>query len=261
MKDRKTLLVENAILESKLALAEKWMQREVQGAITHIQKQKKIKNSRMYFENTFETEGINMITQSITDTFWWNLEYAPKYTLERLIDAEIYWYTLQKYPKMDALPVVLAYQKVFDAWIHETLIVPWKIQRKASLLEGKLISSNTIGIEKDLQNILEKNYTLSVWRLYQILEIARSFEWDSEFWYFMHDILGFWEKNTPSLFSFLKSEEFFSPFSLLISLEVFTKKRHEMKVNYKEAMTTRQIILWKKGDYWLFYKLFSPKER
>ena len=63
---------------------------------------------------------------------------------------------------MDALPVVLAYQKVFDAWIHETLIVPWKIQRKASLLEGKLISSNTIGIEKDLQNILEKNYTLSV---------------------------------------------------------------------------------------------------
>jgi len=59
----------------------------------------------------------------------------------------------------------------------------------------------------------------------------------------MHDILGFWEKNIPSLFAFLKSREFFSNFSLLISLEVFTKKRHEMKVNYKEAMTTRQIIL------------------
>jgi hypothetical protein len=69
MKDRKTLLVENAILESKLALAEKWMQREVQGAITHIQKQKKIKNSRMYFENVFEADGINIITQSITDIF------------------------------------------------------------------------------------------------------------------------------------------------------------------------------------------------
>jgi hypothetical protein len=261
MKDRKTLLVENAILESKLALAEKWMQREVQGAITHIQKQKKIKNSRMYFENVFEADGINIITQSITDIFWWNLEYAPKYTLERLIDAEIYWYTLQKYPKMDALPVVLAYQKIFDAWIHETLILPWKMHKKASLLEGRFISSNAIGIEKDLQNILEKNYTLSVWRLYQILEIARSSEWDSEFWYLMHDILGFWEKNIPSLFVFLKSREFFSNFSLLISLEVFTKKRHEMKVNYKEAMTTREIILWKKDDYWLFYKLFSPKER
>jgi len=69
MKDRKTLLVENAILKSKLAFAEKWMQREVQGAITHIQKQKKIKNSRMYFENVFETDGINMITQSIIDRF------------------------------------------------------------------------------------------------------------------------------------------------------------------------------------------------
>jgi len=43
MKDKKTLLMENAILESKLALAEKWMQREVQGAIIHIQKQKKLK--------------------------------------------------------------------------------------------------------------------------------------------------------------------------------------------------------------------------
>jgi len=63
---------------------------------------------------------------------------------------------------MDALPIVLAYQKILDAWIHEVLIVPWKIQRKASLLKGKFISSNATGIEKDLQNILEKNYTLSV---------------------------------------------------------------------------------------------------
>jgi len=59
----------------------------------------------------------------------------------------------------------------------------------------------------------------------------------------MQDILGFWEKNTPSLFAFLKSQEFFSPFSILISSEVFTKKRHEMKVNYKEAITAREIIV------------------
>ena len=65
MKDTEKLLMENTILKSKLALAEKWMQREVQGAIIHIQKQKKIKTARMNFDNTFETEGINMITQII----------------------------------------------------------------------------------------------------------------------------------------------------------------------------------------------------
>ena len=252
--------MENTILKSKLALAEKWMQREVQGAIIHIQKQKKIKTARMNFDNTFETEGINMITQSILDKFWWTLEYAPKCTLERLIDAEIYWYTLQKYPKMDGLPMIIAYQKILDAWIHETLIVPWKIHIRKSLWMRNTISAKVVGIEKDLQNIVEKNYTLSVWRLYQLLQNARDHDTDAESLYLTHNILEFWKQNTPFLFSFLISEEFFSDFSLLISSEVFTKKRHEMKVNYKEAMTTREIILWKNDTSGIFYKLFSSRE-
>jgi hypothetical protein len=56
-----------------------------------------------------------------------SIERAPRYTLERLIDAEIYWNTLQQYPQMDALPIIIAYQKILDAWIEERLVAPWRI--------------------------------------------------------------------------------------------------------------------------------------
>ena len=80
------------------------------------------KGTRKHFENIFEEEGVEIITKRILDTFGNLLDHAPKYTLERLIDAEIYWETLQRYPHMDALPIILAYQKILDAWIEEVLI-------------------------------------------------------------------------------------------------------------------------------------------
>jgi hypothetical protein len=86
---------------------------------------------------------VEIITRRILDIFGPVLEHAPHYTLERLIDAEIYWETLQRYPHMDALPIVLAYQKILDAWIEERLIVDWRIchrEAQSDLVDKKSIS-------------------------------------------------------------------------------------------------------------------------
>ncbi|MFZ2255997.1 MAG: hypothetical protein WAW59_01705 [Patescibacteria group bacterium] len=63
-----------------------------------------------------------------------SLERAPRYTLERLVDAEIYWNTLQQYPQMDALPIIIAYQKILDAWIEERLVAPWRTRNTGKRL-------------------------------------------------------------------------------------------------------------------------------
>ena len=130
MQTKDDLIRENAELRARLELAEQWMQREVQTAMRHIQKKEVQSVTRKHFSNLLEEEGIDIIARRIHDTFGDGLAHAPGYTLERLIDAEIYWQTLQKYPTMDGLPIVLAYQKILDAWVEEKLISVWRKNNK-----------------------------------------------------------------------------------------------------------------------------------
>ena len=122
MPTKEDLIHENIQLRAHLELAEKWMQREVVGSLHKIREESFKKRQRKHFENEFQAEEIDIITRKILDQFGSKLDSAPKYTLERLIDAEIYWSTLQKYPTMDGLPIILAYQKILDAWIEDVLI-------------------------------------------------------------------------------------------------------------------------------------------
>ena len=69
---------------------------------------------------------------------------------------------------MDALPIVLAYQKILDAWIEEKLIAGYRTEMQDTRV-GKSIHST----DADIANILTKNYTLSTGRLYQILSLIR----------------------------------------------------------------------------------------
>ena len=124
------LIRENRELNARLALAEKWMRREVQSAIALIERDGVKRSTRRHFQNIFEEEGVGIITKRIMKEFGSLLDHAPKYTLERLIDAEIYWETLQRYPHMDGLPIILAYQKIFDAWIEERLVSPWRARHR-----------------------------------------------------------------------------------------------------------------------------------
>lgn len=81
------------------------------------QQQELAKNTRRRFENFFEREVIEVMKQDIRRRF--RTDTMPKYTLERMLDAEVFWYMLQKYPFMDGIPLVLSYQKILDNWLEE----------------------------------------------------------------------------------------------------------------------------------------------
>jgi hypothetical protein len=124
------------------------------------------------------------------DQFGDILDHAPRYTLERLIDAEIYWQTLQQYPQMDALPIALAYQKILDAWIEERLVAPWREKMKDSRFQ---IQDSTL--DRDIANIFTKKYTLSIGRLFQIISLIHDGELLSPI---IQSLISYWQREIPN---------------------------------------------------------------
>lgn len=231
------LILENDELRARLSLAEKWMKREVQAAIRHIQKKEVQNSTRKHFENLFEEEGIDMIAQRIMDIFWESLTFAPKFTLERLIDAEIYWSTLQQYPTVDALPIIIAYQKILDAWIEESLITHWRWMYKWQSYYNSSLDNQ---LEKDLYNVLTKDYSLSIGRFYQMIEMIHKNETGGKL---ILDLAVYWKESIPHIFWLLLSQSFFDWLATLMNREIFTKKRHETKVTYSDAKKIREVLL------------------
>lgn len=241
------LIRENIELRARLELAEKWMRREVATSISRIQEEHSHKDTRIALKNIFEAEWLDILTRKVIQKFDSSLSHAPRYTLERLIDAEIYWNTLQQYPQMDALPVIMAYQKILDAWIEEVLVAPWRVKNK----KRNLLKSFT-WIEQDLSNIIEKKYSLSIGRLYQILLFVRNndISWELNLNFIAH-------LRSLGILDICISDKFFLPFQTLIEKEVFSRKRHESKVNYSDAQFIREVMIDASDEKWLFEMLFS----
>ncbi len=95
-------------------------------------------------------------------------------------------------------------------------------------------------IEIDITNIRTRKYTLSIGRLYQIISLIReSRELDGN----LSDLLSFWKNQNSNMFDILISDELYSSFTEVMEREVFTRKRHESKVNYTDAKRIREIMI------------------
>jgi hypothetical protein len=106
-----------------------------------------------------------------------------------------------------------------------------------------------------VENILSKKYTLSIGRLYQILSLIRS---GTELSWNIWSLVSYWKVNKVTILDGLLSDDFFVFFSDVMKREIWSKKRHESKVNYTDAKITREIIIWKEGSKnSLFHILFS----
>ncbi len=136
---------------------------------------------------------------------------------------------------MDALPIVLAYQKILDAWIEEKLIAGFRTKMQHTRNGNPILSTDT-----DIANILTKNYTLSIGRLYQLLSLVRD---GVDLSPMTESLISYWQKEIPNTLSTLISDKCFAPFSDLIELEVFSRKRHEGKVNYSDAQRIREAMV------------------
>lgn len=95
------LINENKNLKRKLQISQLWMQRQVHESLQMIIESRQKEQSRQKFDSFFEDQIFQEISKNIETYFSYFLSNAPKYTLERLLDAEVQWYTLQKFPHMD----------------------------------------------------------------------------------------------------------------------------------------------------------------
>lgn len=59
----------------------------------------------------------------------------------------------------------------------------------------------------------------------------------------MQGLVDYWTKEHPGLVDMLQSDVFWIPFSSIMEREIWSKKRHESKVNYSDARITRDIML------------------
>ena len=94
-------------------------------------------------------------------------------------------------------------------------------------------------LERDLENITTKGYTLSIGRFYQVISLVRGHE---SLPYLGTHLVDFWKSHDYTLLEVLISDEFFLPFSQLMEREIFSKKRHEKKVSFADAKIVRNHI-------------------
>jgi hypothetical protein len=268
MPTKDDLIRENHELRAKLEFAQAWMRREVATSISRIQEEQSQKSTRVAMKNIFETEWLDILTRKVLWKFDTSLKNAPRYTLERLIDAEIYWNTLQQYPQMDALPIIIAYQKILDAWIEERLVAPWRHREWSTAERSDPGTKNRNSyrltgfpparewqkrewLEQDIVNLIGKKYTLSIGRLYQLLQATRNKELLGRVTReFVHYI------DSQGILDTLLSDGFFVPFHSLMEREVFSRKRHESKVTYADARFTRDILIDASEKRGLFEMIF-----
>lgn len=130
MPTKEELIRANEELRLRLMHAEGWMRRQVQEASHIIELHETRKENRRHFENLLEEDLIDTLKRRMEEYFGESLSRAPEYTRERLMDAEIYWITLQKHPTIDSFPVIASYQKILDAFFDENITNTFSRQYK-----------------------------------------------------------------------------------------------------------------------------------
>lgn len=184
---------------------------------------------------------------------------------------------------MDALPIIIAYQKILDAWIEERLVAPWRLDfspekgRPRGVTQKRIPHSVTHPnpplsrrgfdtLEQDIINLVEKKYTLSIGRLYQLLQYihdsgvsiisSEAIAESRNLAPIVKELLLFWKRDSSDILDILISDAFFTPFESLIEREVFSRKRHESKVTYSDARFTRDILIDASEKKGLFEMIF-----
>lgn len=238
MPTKEELIRANEELRLRLMHAEGWMRRQVQEAAHVIERHEQRKENRRHFENLLEEDLIDTLQRRMEGYFWWSLNYAPVYTRERLMDAEIYWITLQKHPTIDAFPVIASYQKILDAFFEEMVTREFRARYR-----DLHIPRIDRWLEQDISLVISKDYTLSLGRWYQfMISVSRG----ENLGYFSRLLADSIKKEKPHIADILFVPEFIERFETLIDMEVFGRKRHEQKISYTDAKRVREILV---GNY------------
>jgi len=255
MTELEKIQIENKILKNKLAIAEKWMRREIKWQVKKISKKKL---SKLWDETkeAFKEENIEKeISKKINSFFWeYLLINTPWSVIDNIISWEINYYNLQQNPNFDWSWVIISYHKALDTMI-ESFIVKWF--RKYAKKQWRVFIQKNDLLEKSLNSVINKWYILSAWRLFHIIKLIRN--WDK-----MYDHTKFFKKYLDK-YDYLKecllSDDFFTVFEKLIGTETLWKKRHSWMITFVETRRARELLVWNfKKQKSLIYMLLKTQE-
>lgn len=115
-------------------------------------------------------------------------------------------------------------------------------------------------------NLIEKKYTLSIGRLYQLVQYIRdsgvsvisskAIVESRNLAPILRELILFWKMNSSDTLDILVSDDFFVAFKSLMEREVFSRKRHGSKVTYSDARFTRDILIDASQKKGLFEMMF-----
>jgi hypothetical protein len=95
-------------------------------------------------------------------------------------------------------------------------------------------------LEKSLHSVVNKWYTLSIWRLYHVIEWIRSKEVS---WRYTQLFFNYLEEY-KYIENILLNGEVFQNFSELIESHVLWQKRHTGKIDFPQTRDVRKLLIW-----------------
>ena len=232
-----TLQEENQLLKHKLEVAQNWMKKEISEDKKKISKAK-INNSTLKEKTCFLNDNIEEIVSNKIQDFFGELMLVniPAKIIKNIISAEINYYNFRNNPNFDGFSVISSYHKALDIIIETYITSSFREFAKDKKLE---YSNNSL--EKSLFLIIEKNYSLSIWRLFHLIQIIKKKEKIN--WKNIIIFKEFLEK-----FSFIQNilldKEFFQIFEEIIETEVLWEKRHSGQISFIETREARKLLIW-----------------
>lgn len=244
----------NSELSKKLIVAQNWMKKQIKEEIIKISR-KEIKNLSDDTKISFiEWDYEEVITKKIYSFFWdIIIMNFPKQIIEHIISAEINYYNLEKNNDIDGFPVISSYHKTLDI-ILENFIT--KEFRKFAKKRGQTQLRKNDLVEKFLNSVVIKWYSLSVWRLYHLLKTIKSNEELFDYW----QCFSYFLDKYHYIKDVLLDDIFYKNLWKIVNSEVLWEKRHKWFIHFKEAKETRNILIWDfKNKSCIIYKLVETQ--
>jgi len=249
MKNIKTLQEENELLKHKLEVAQNWMKKEVSEDKNKISKAK-INNSTLKEKTCFLNDNIEEIVSNKIQDFFGELMLVniPAKIIKNIISAEINYYNFRNNPNFDGFSVISSYHKALDIIIETYITSSFR-----EFSQNKKLEYSNNSLEKSIFLIIEKKYSLSVWRLFHLIQTIKNKE--KIHWKNIIIFKEFLEK-----FSFIQNilldKEFFEIFEEIIETEVLWEKRHSWQISFVETREARNLLIWDfKNKNCIIYKL------
>ena len=119
LSQNEALILENTELKRKLAVSQRWMEREVRDS-THKIATKRVGKMSIVDRDEFLGQNQEQIIANRIRGYFGELLLlnAPKNTVEHLVDSEISYFSLTKTTSGDGIGVISSYTKILDSLIE-----------------------------------------------------------------------------------------------------------------------------------------------